>query len=91
MMVKQTRHIFDLTDIKAVRFRCSGCGGELVQSLSGAAIPTVCPSPACDERWAPAQSTASDTAGLIEYARKVLLHPDPKMTVRFEIDGEEEG
>ena len=32
-LVRQTRHIFDLSDVRAIRFECDTCGTELVQSL----------------------------------------------------------
>ena len=90
MMVKQTRHIFDLSDILAVRLQCK-CGRELVQPLEEADLPMACPAPLCNERWVPDQSNTSDTAGLLSYVRKVLKRGDDRVTVRFEIDGEEEG
>ena len=90
-LVKQTRHIFDLSDIKAVRFQCSGCGGELVQTLGDAAIPTNCSSPGCTERWAPENvDTVSHNAALISHANRLVVNPNQQYTIRFEIDGEDQ-
>ena len=48
-MVKQTRHIFDLTDVKAIRLRCGHCEKEAVQSIQTAEVPKRCPF--CCEEW----------------------------------------
>ena len=87
-MVKETRHIFDLTDIKAVRLQCNSCKKEFVQSLVDNTIPDYCPSPKCDRRWENAQKT--DNYHLLRAARAILFDPTSlPMTIRFEIDGEE--
>ena len=91
-MVKETRQIFDLGDVRAVRFRCSRCGDECVQSLDAIDIPLQCPRPQCEQVWEPVDSSGkSDRHWMLYYANRLKLHEkSPPMTVRFEIDGEQE-
>ena len=89
-MVKETRIIFDLGDIKAVRIECNSCHGELVLTLDKPEIPVCCPLPHCGKRWAPQGSTSSKSAGVLTALRALLHYPDESMTFRFEIDGEED-
>ena len=43
-MTQETRIVFEVSDIKAVRFRHQQCGGEIVQKLGDKwAIPQACP------------------------------------------------
>lgn len=95
MMVKQTRIVFDLTDVKAIRFHCNVCGSEFVLgSLTDpkSSIPEWCPDSSCGQRWEN-PNDRSDNYALLR-AVKALLDPlrDPTlpMTVRFEVDGEDE-
>ena len=54
-MVKETRILFGIDDIVALRIGCSKCKGEIVIKLdSGVRIPEVCPQ--CDERWSDGRS-----------------------------------
>ena len=90
-MVKQTRQIFELTDIKAVRFKCNGCEGEFVQELKKGLIPEMCPNPICDQIWEKPNDT-TDNYWLIRAAKSILSPAKdrpPPMTIRFEIDGED--
>ena len=90
-MVKETRHIFDLSDIAAVRFRCNHCKSEFVQSLKDSVIPETCPNPTCSQRWEAAESSKkSSHHRLIDSAKNVLTYGGPPMTIRFEINGEED-
>ena len=86
-MVKETRHIFDLTDIKAVRLQCNKCQVELVQRLEKSQISLECPT--CETRWLP-QSGTSDISNLIHYAKRIVQYGNEPLTIRFEIDGEED-
>ena len=87
MMVKQTKHIIGLGDIRVVRIQCEKCKAELIQALDEAAIPVSCPAPGCDERWTPNGSSTYSVA-VIESIRKAQRFGDPKFTLRFEVDGE---
>lgn len=93
-MVKQTRHIFDIGDLLAIRLRCERCGREAVQPLSVAEVPKNCPM--CNTEWEDDFHGAvrGDNWQLIR-AMKALLkeaqnNPPCRMTIRFEIDGEPE-
>ena len=92
MMVKQTRQIFDVGDLLAVRLRCNQCDRETVQTLATAEVPKNCPM--CYAEWEDDFSgpTRGDNWQLIR-AMKALLkeaknNPPSRMTIRFEIDGE---
>ena len=89
-MVKETRQIFEVGDIKALGFQCRKCLGEFVVKVSDAAIPIHCPKPNCGERWTADGSTNSRPAGVVEALRKLLDFPDQLVALRFEIDGRED-
>lgn len=88
MVVRETRQIFNLSDIKAVRFQCRHCKREVVQSLASAEVGQRCP--LCKEEWESTLPGDPRSANyfLIEYAKQLLNSP-AAMTIRFEIDGEE--
>ena len=90
-MVKQTRHIFDLSDIKAVRLQCGHCRKEAVQPLKATEVGKECPF--CGQDWevsAP-QGARGDNWLMIRCMRQLLKEDSPLMTARFEIDGESDG
>ena len=88
-MVKQTRHIFDLSDVKALRLRCGHCGREAVQSIETTEVPKTCPF--CNDEWEVdlPQGGRGWNYALVMDMRRVLKECTQKMTIRFEIDGEE--
>ena len=89
MMVKQTRIIFDLADVLALRLHCEVCGRETVQPLAATQVPTRCP--ICHEEWevpGPRGNRGPNYA-LVHYMRELLVDESPRMTIRFEIDGGE--
>ena len=91
-MVKQTRHIFDVGDLLAVRLYCGECTRETVQSLDNAEVPKRCPM--CHAEWE--DNLTGSNRGYnwqLIRAMKTLLkdandNPPARMTIRFEIDGE---
>ena len=90
-MVKQTRHIFDISDIKAVRFQCGRCKKEAVQPLEAAEVERECPF--CHEEWEVTIPGAArgDSWSMVYSMRQLLRRVDSlRMTVRFEIDGEDD-
>lgn len=93
-MVKQTRHIFDLSDILALRMQCHRCGQETVQTVEAAKVLTACP--LCHDEWetVPSSGIRSDNWQLVQAIRGILReaanNPPAPMTIRFEIDGETE-
>ena len=89
-MVKETLHIFDLGDLKAIRFHCNHCQGEVVQSILEYKMPKKCP--LCAEEWEEprVQSGPMGPNSLLARAiQDVLRMKNLPMTIRFEIDGEE--
>ena len=89
MMAKQTRHIFDLTDVKAVRLQCSHCRKEAVQSLESAKATKECPFCGKDWEMSDPQGMREDNYLMVCYMQQLLKEDTPLMTVRFELDGEE--
>ena len=95
-MVKETRTIFSLDDIRQVRIVCSNCGGEIARSLTKSSnmLPERCPN--CFEEWwdrnhkPMAVEATIDALKAVDRLMKVLDVEDGPITVRFEIDGEAE-
>ncbi len=89
MVMKQTRHIFDLGDINAVRIQCNGddCHSEWIIPLGKIAIPSECPS--CELRWTLRNGHSTNTERFLRALGEVLKFPDQQIAIRFEIDGEE--
>ena len=87
-MVKETRHIFDLSDIKAIRLQCSHCKGEVVQAVLEYKLPADCP--LCGEDWdIPRPDGSMGPNRLLARAiQDVVRSQSLPMTIRFEIDGE---
>ena len=90
-MVKQTRHIFDLSDVKAIRFQCANpnCKGEVVQSMLKYKMPDDCP--LCGAGWTDNADGAMGPNRLLARSIQDVLRSDNlPMTVRFEINGDED-
>ena len=85
-MVKQTRIIFKVPDILAVRVECGHCGNEVSLRLdSDKTLPMDCPMCTCS-KWL----LGTNAPRIIEALRYALgAEPGAQVTVRFEIDGEE--
>ena len=82
-MVKETRVIFDLAELKAVRLQCGHCSVEVVYKNLEFSMPSDCP--LCGEAW----DTASGlNKALARAIRSVMRADELPMTIRFEIDGE---
>ncbi len=95
MMVKQTRHIFEVGDILEIRIRCSECGAEITKPRykSSTAFPMKCPH--CLNDWWDEISTPVTVEATkavlvsLERLRLSLEREDcTPITIRFEIDGE---
>ena len=84
-MVKQTRQIFDLSDIEAFRFQCRHCKNEVVQTKTNYKTPDNCP--LCDESWEKRDNGLGPNHLLMRGIKDVLQSENLPMTVRFEIDG----
>ena len=89
MMVKQTRIIFDLNDIEAVRLQCSHCGGEIVNSVVEVEITSACPQ--CGKKWEPVEPNGyrGKNWELLRVLKEIIASTLP-MRVRFEIDHQDQ-
>ncbi len=87
-MVKETRIVFDLSDTKALRLKYSHCGREAVLPIARTEVPKQCP--LCHNDWEvdyPGNSRG-DNWQLGDVMQRFLKAEHPRMTVRFEVDGE---
>ena len=86
MMIKQTRHIFEVKDILSIRVECKNCANEISLRLhSDKTIPDDCPMCKCS-RWV--LGTQADR--LVKALRDAYsADPKAKTTIRLEIDGDE--
>ena len=81
-MVKESRIVFEIGDIKGIRVQCHKCKGEVVQSFkSNFYMPSQCL--LCNEPWAPPGRDFA-TAELLRSFHAVLRQELP-MTVRLEL------
>ena len=90
-MVKETRHIFELLDIKAIRLRCSKCKREAVQAVEDTDVTMRCPF--CNEDWeSPDLPSGHRGLGyhLVHTLKDLLKQESNLLTIRFEVDGEDE-
>ena len=90
-VVKETLHIFDLGDLKAIRFHCNHCQGEVVQSIMAYKMPKKCP--LCAEEWEEPQMQSEPMGPnrlLTRAIQDVLRMEGLPMTIRFEINGDPE-
>ena len=91
-MVKETLNIFDLGDLKAIRFHCNHCQGEVVQSIMAYKMPKNCP--LCLEEWEKPRMQSGSLGPnelLVHAIRDVVQREGLPMTIRFEIAAESEG
>ena len=86
-MTKETRIVFGLNDLVSVRFQCSKCQGEVVQQFGGRhwQLPTSCP--LCLDSWNERDSRRPELDELLLIMRNLADRPDPKIKLRFELDG----
>ena len=89
-VVKETRHIFNLGDIKAIRLKCTNCNGEAVQSVKITEVPKQCPF--CNKDWEIdyPNGNRGDNWLLVRSMQGLLKADTPRMTIRFEIDGKDD-
>ena len=89
-MVKQTRQIFGLKEIRGVRFQCANpeCSCEVVDSPSGK-MPSSCPSCNADWKVRNLDGGYGPNRLLVRAIADVLGAGDLPVNVRFEIDGDD--
>ena len=87
-VAKETRHVFELCDIKAIRLHCNRCDREAVQSIKQTEVPKQCP--LCGAQWEVehAAGNRGDNWQMIHAMQGLVKAESPSMTVRFEIEAE---
>ena len=90
-MVKETRIVFGLEDIQAVRFTCTNpncrkdIGHKLSQGVS--VLPARCPW--CQHGWSPNDDSVRAVNTLLEILAKLPKSEGKVVEVSLELDGEE--
>ena len=85
-MVKQTRIIFELGDIVAIRIQCTECKGEILIRLDADHhhVPERCPH--CDDPW----RTLTHIQSAITQLRNALKYEqDNSVKMRIELDADQ--
>ena len=90
-VVKETRHIFDLGDIKAIRLKCTNCKREAVQSVKTTEVLKQCPF--CKTEWEVdlPQGARGLNYHLVRNMQELLKQENLPMTIHFELDGDSAG
>ena len=87
-MVKETRIVFELTDLVMVRLHCPDCSGEVSQSLESTdPIPDHCT--LCRAEWKPPSKSDSNAVELIRLIRRARRESTPRVSLRLELDAEQ--
>ena len=96
-MVKETRIVFEPTDILQQRIVCSACRGEIVRPRTKTEfkLPTDCPN--CGTEWSdphgqkdPVIEATKSLLSALHYLQTAPIGKAPPFTARFEIDGEQD-
>ena len=85
--MKETRQIFSVADIKAIRLKCNGkdCKAEVVVSP---VFPYVDRCPQCGQAWREPTNRQDRHYFLLNAIKEIVEQPTEFVTIRFEIDGE---
>ncbi|MDE0002736.1 MAG: hypothetical protein OXQ29_08580 [Rhodospirillaceae bacterium] len=87
MMVTQTRHIFEVDDLVAVRLQCQACGSEAIHTVERTDVPYDCPF--FGGAWEVAQGTPrGDLWQVIRALQGLRSQTEPSVTIRFELDAD---
>ncbi len=84
-MVKETRHIIDLSDIKAIRIQCGHCDRETVHPPDRAKVPGRCP--ICEEEFlidAKEDRPFTAAQAFTKALGTLIRQSDPMVKVRIE-------
>lgn len=83
-MLKETRVIFSLEELTALRAECGACGGEVVYPCdSPMPLPQACP--LCREPWARRSAEGSLERDFLQALRLMLRQENPAVKLRFEM------
>ena len=83
-MVKETRQIFSVVDIKAIRLQCKKCQTEVVVSPQGSYVNHQCPQ--CYQQWQGLTNHLDANGLLLNAIKEIIETPPTLMEVRFEIN-----
>ena len=90
-MVKETRIIFDVNEVKYLRVLCKKCGAETLYNFGTQPRPFACS--ACNTSWNPGtneQAYCYHFHQLMETLKSLKSVSSEAMDIRFEIEGEQE-
>ena len=87
-VVKETRQIFSVADIKAIRLQCKKCQTEVVLSPLS---PYIDRCPQCGQVWREPRNRQDANDLLLNAIKEIVETPSALMLVRFEIDNGEGG
>ena len=84
-VVKETRQIFNVADIKAIRLKCNakGCQTEVVLSPLS---PYIDQCPHCRQVWHGPGNRHDANDLLLNAIKEIVEQPPELVTIRFEID-----
>ena len=89
-MVKETKIVFELSDILAMRFECGFCHSETTVALQCTMpSPTVCG--VCEQKWRWERGQDDVIANMLSALRLVLRSKDMPVGLRFEMDADSNG
>ena len=84
-MVKETRQIFSVADIKAIRLQYKKCQTEVVVPPRAPYVNLRCPQ--CHQEWQGLTNHMDANGLLLSAIKEIIETPPTLMAVRFEIDG----
>ena len=84
-VVKETRQIFSVSDIKAIRLQCKKCQTEVVVSPQASYVNHQCPQRY--QEWQGLRNHIDPNGLLLRAIKEIIETPPTLMEVRFEIDG----
>ena len=90
MLVKETRIIFDLGEVKLLRVLCKKCEAETLYNFGGQPRPFQCS--ACNTSWSPGNNEQGYSYNFhsLMKALQILRSMDSEaLDIRFEIEGVE--
>ena len=82
-MVKETRQIFSVADIKAIRLQCKKCQTEVVLSPLSSCMDRC---PYCSQVWHGQRGRDDPNDLLLNAIKEIVEQPPELVTIRFEID-----
>ena len=85
-VVKETRQIFSVVDIKAIRLKCNGKDCQAAVVISPV-FPHVDRCPQCGQAWRGQSNRQDANDFLLNAIKEIVTQPPTLVTIWFEIDG----